>query len=138
MQDDRCACVCGPRCGQQCGLRREVIDHDVDESVVADEIRHFAERVAAASDGITRARNSRHHLHFLTCGKYASRHHGIGRCQLHGLRKTIREPLCSEGGTRLRGIPYEHEERCCVRRSFGQCGREFDVHAHRGIRARGV
>jgi hypothetical protein len=32
---------------------RYVIDHDVDEAVVADEIRYLAERIAAAGDRIT-------------------------------------------------------------------------------------
>ena len=92
----------------------DVIDHDVDEPVVAHEIRYLAERIAAARDRITRAGNSRHHLYFLTCGKRAPGHHRIRRCQLHGLRKAIRESFCCERRTGLGRIAHEHEEWRCV------------------------
>jgi hypothetical protein len=48
-------------------LRRYVIDNDVDEAVVAYEIRYFSERIATARHWIPRAGNSRHYLYFLTC-----------------------------------------------------------------------
>jgi hypothetical protein len=92
-----------------CGSWRYVIDYDVDESIVAHEIRYFSEWIAAAGDWIAGASNSRHHLYFLTCGKRAAGHHRIRGCQFHGLREAVCEALCRERWAGLRGIAHEHK-----------------------------
>src|SRR5690348_14312931 len=48
--------------------RAESIDNDVHQSVVTDQVRGFAERIAAAGQRISRARYPRHDLYLLPCG----------------------------------------------------------------------
>src|SRR6185312_12266077 len=57
--------------------RAELVDDDVHQSVVTDQVRGFAERIALAGQRISRARDPRHDLHLLCCGSRTKTNSGV-------------------------------------------------------------
>src|SRR6185312_13211640 len=96
--------------------RAELVDDDVHQSVVTDQVRGFAERIALAGQRISRARDPRHDLHLLSCGEHAARNHRVLLGELHGLWEAAGETLDGQWRPRLLRIAHEDEQWRGVRR----------------------
>lgn len=58
-------------------LRRQTVDDEAHQTVRADMIVNFSERIATGPDRTPRAGNARHHPDILTGGKCTPRHHRV-------------------------------------------------------------
>ena len=94
------------------GSGRNVIDHDVNEPVVADEIRGLTEGIATAGQRIARAGDSGDHLSFLAPAVKAR----PGTIESAGVQaprsvvKLTRETLCHQRWPGLVRISHEYKE----------------------------